>query len=198
MVFDRSGSRTLTTRFGARVVIRGRLVNQAAQGIGDAAIEVQGRSLVTGASVRTKPDGRFTLTLPRNPPSQKLRLSYRAFSGDSRPASEATLSLKVRAGVRLAVTPRQVRNRQAITFRGRLLGRPIPRAGKLVEVQVLFPGGWRTFATAKANRNGAFKYRYRFMRTTQPIVYKFRVRSRRDGAYPYDTGTSRVVRVRVR
>lgn len=202
--FARTSAPTYATRFGRLVTIRGRLLNERDEGIANAAVDVFGRTLANGASerllttVRTTEDGSFTVTMPRRLASQVLRVVYRSHVSDRLEAASARLTLKVKAGVKLSIRPRRVRNRQAIIFRGRLLGRPLPRAGKLVEMQVRFPTGWRTFATLRSRRTGTFRYRYRFLRTTQPTTYRFRVRARKEAGYPYATGVSRVVRVRVR
>ena len=39
-------------------------------------------------------------------------------------------------------------------FRGRLLGKPIPRVGKLIDLQAFDAGRWRTFKTTRANAQG--------------------------------------------
>ena len=52
-------------------------------------------------------------------------------------------------------------------FRGRLLGKPIPRVGKLIDLQAYDAGRWRTFKTVRANRKGRYRASYRFVRTTR-------------------------------
>jgi hypothetical protein len=57
-------------------------------------------------------------------------------------------------------------------------------------------GRWRDFKSARTRRGGRFDTRYRFTsgaRGTFPI----RAVARADAAYPYATGRSRAVRVRV-
>jgi hypothetical protein len=90
------------------------------------------------------------------------------------------------------------RNGQVLRFEGRLLGRPLPRGGKLVEIRVLLASGWQTFKTTRTDRAGRFTATHRLRRSFLPATYRFRARSREEGAYPYATGTSRVVRVRIR
>jgi hypothetical protein len=202
--FVRTSAPAHTTRFGRAVTVRGRLLNERDEGIGNAAVEVFRRALSHRArerqfaTARSADDGSFSLRIPARQASRVLRFRYRSHVNDQLEAASARLTLNVKAGVKLSIRPRAVRNRQAITFRGRLLGRPLPRAGKLVEMQVRFPTGWRTFATVRARRDGSFRYRYRFLRTTQPVTYRFRVRARREAGYPYATGASRTIRVRVR
>ena len=82
-------------------------------------------------------------------------------------------------------------------FRGRLAGGPIPRRGKVLNLQVVVDGHWHTFATVRTSKSGAFKYRYRFMRTYGTVTYRFRARSLYEAAYPFVAGTSKTVRIHV-
>jgi hypothetical protein len=107
----------------------------------------------------------------------------------------------VRLGVRpratLSVRPRHVGYGGRIRLSGRVRSRPLPRPGKLVVLQAYDRGRWRTFATTRSKKAGRFSRRYRFSRTFRPHTFRFRARLPREGAYPYSTGTTRTVRVRV-
>jgi hypothetical protein len=105
--------------------------------------------------------------------------------------------LDVVAPVSIKVGPKRVRNRDAITFKGKLSAGPIPRKGKLVNLQVAVDGKWHTFATVRSSKTGTFKYRYRFKRTFGRVTYRFRAVSRFEAAYPFVAGHSNTVRVRV-
>ena len=86
--------------------------------------------------------------------------------------------------MRPAAVPRGGRAR----FRGRLLGKPIPRVGKLVDLQAYDGGRWRTFATTRTNRKG----RYRAPTASparSPRTFRFRARARKEARYPYALGT---------
>ena len=83
-------------------------------------------------------------------------------------------------------------------FRGTLLGHPIPRVGKLIDLQAFDGGRWRTFQTVRTNAKGGFRARYRFTRTFRSRTFRFRARARKESRYPYALGVSKVVRVRVR
>ena len=107
------------------------------------------------------------------------------------------MRVNVRAGLTLRATKRVRRGGRA-RFRGRLLGKPIPRVGKLIDLQAFDGGRWRTFATTRANRKGRYRASYRFVRTNAPRTFRFRARARREARYPYALGVSKVVRVRVR
>ena len=128
----------------------------------------------------------------------------RIFHAGFRPTPEAAdlacsrrVRVHVKAGLTLRATKR-VRRGGRVRFRGRLLGKPIPRVGKLIDLQAFDAGRWRTFKTTRAKRTGRYRASYRFLRTTAPRTFRFRARARREARYPYALGTSRVVRVRVR
>ncbi len=201
--WTRTRKATLNAPYGRRNVIRGRLTGSSRAGIRNARIElltsIDGRAgaPLDKGGARTREDGRFTIILPRNASSRTLLLRYRSHVNDTVAIDERTLRLKVRAGVRLAVTPRVATRGRAVRLRGRLVGRPVPRGGKVVELQARSPGArWITFRTVRASRKGGFAIRYTFRRGGQ-AVYEMRARVRAADGYPYATGVSRRVRVRV-
>jgi hypothetical protein len=57
-------------------------------------------------------------------------------------------------------------------------------------------GSWRPLATTRSGKGGRFSRRYTFVRASGR-TFRFRARLPREGAYPYSTGNSRTVRVRV-
>ena len=83
-------------------------------------------------------------------------------------------------------------------FSGRLLGGHVPRAGKLVELQAHVGAGWRTFATLRSDRRGRLRHSHRFAAASAGRTYWFRLRVRRESAYPFETAASRPLAVRVR
>jgi hypothetical protein len=193
-------TRTLALGFGKRGRTAGRLTTDQGAPIAGAAVVVEGRPRSGGSfkqlgTARTDRAGRFAFRVPRGP-SRTVRYRY-AGTSTTRPAT-AELTTRVRAAARLKVDRRRLRNGQAVRFSGRLLGRPIPPAGKLVTLQAKVGGGWRTFATPRAGAGGRFTHRYRFTATTGTRRYAFRVLVAREGAYPYEAGTSRTVKVTVR
>jgi hypothetical protein len=124
-------------------------------------------------------------------------VEYRTHLGDERPAAADVVRLAVRAGVTLRVRPRRLLGGQAIRMRGRLRAVPASGLGKVVTLQARERGRWRDFESARTGREGRFSARYRFSaqaRGTFPI----RAVARADASYPYATGRSRTVRVRVR
>ena len=105
--------------------------------------------------------------------------------------------VRTRAGVTLK-TNRRVRPGGTVRFRGRLKGLPVPRRGKLVELQAFDGGRWRTFAQPRSRKNGRYKAAYRLRRTFGPRTFTLPRARAPESGYPYELGYSRKVRVRVR
>jgi hypothetical protein len=90
-------------------------------------------------------------------------------------------------------------NGEEIRFHGRLKGRQPGTLGKLLHLQVYTRGRWSTFATPRANSvSGLWSQAYRFSATRGLVRYRFRVLIPREASFPYETGTSRSLRVTVR
>jgi hypothetical protein len=85
-----------------------------------------------------------------------------------------------------------------IRLSGRPKGLPLPKSGKIVDLQAYEAGRWRTFDTVRARRRARYATRYHFVRAQPGRTFRFRARVRRDDSYAYDLGYSRRVRVRVR
>jgi hypothetical protein len=195
---------TLTAPYGRRNVIRGRLTTAGGAGIRNARIEmltaIDGRAgaPLDKGGARTRRDGRFTLILPAGASSRTLVLRYRSHANDTVSIAEGTLRVRVKAGVRLSVDTHTAARGRTVRLSGRLVGRPLPATGKVVELQARSPGErWITFRTVRASRRGRFETRYTF-RQSGPALYLMRARVREAGDYPYATGLSHAVRVRVR
>jgi hypothetical protein len=198
----RTAHATLTVPYGVRSVIRGRLTDAGGTGVRNARIElltaIDGRvgTVLDKGGARTRADGRFTLVVPRGASSRTLLLRYRSHAEDTVAAAETSLRLKVRAGIRLAAASRVVARGRAVSLDGWLVGRPLPRAGKLVELQARRGGHrWTTVRILRASRRGRFATRYTLWRRGR---LQLRTRVRAAGDYPYATGVSRVIGVRVR
>lgn len=102
MHFVRGGRRTLTNRFGTRVVTRGRLVTCGAnpRAIVGARVDVvhvlpDGRRL-RKTGMRSRSQGRLTLILPLDLRSRRIEYAYRPDLRSTRATSRVTLRLTVR------------------------------------------------------------------------------------------------------
>lgn len=191
----------LASPFGRSHTIIGTLTGLGGSPISGARIEVARTPAYSGARSATAPlattdsRGRFSIGLASSSPSQLVRLSYRAHVGDPLPAAMATLSLTVKAAVSLNVAPRVSSVGKTITFRGRLLGGPIPRGGMPLVLEARSGhGAWLQFHVARSDLRGRFHASYRF-RFPGPVRYQFRVLCEAEADYPFAAAGSKVVSV---
>jgi hypothetical protein len=202
VTFDRNGRSMLKAQYERMVTVRGRLRDGSGGAIANAQVDYSVLSAKAGArvqnlgSVRTGSDGVFVFAVATKLGSRQLRFAYSPQLGGP-VAATAQARLDVVAPITLRVGPGFVDNKHAVTFRGRLLAGPMPRKGKLVNLQVVVDGHWHTFATVRSYKSGKFKYRYRFMRTYGRVAYRFRALSRFEAAYPFVAGHSKTATVRV-
>ncbi|MFI4977214.1 MAG: hypothetical protein ACHQC8_00830 [Solirubrobacterales bacterium] len=195
---------SLTSGYGRAQTVVGRLAAPGGAPISGALIDVsaiaayQGARPVRMASPRTGPDGRFSVRVGGGASSRTLRFAYRSHLDDSPPVATSTLTLRVRAGIALAVAPRTASVGRSIFFRGHLLGGPIPHGGKQLVLEARSPGSpWIEFDVVRANARGRFRSSYRF-KFPGPADYQFRVLSEAEADYPFAAGSSNVVGVRER
>jgi hypothetical protein len=187
-------------RFGRHARVTGRLTDANGAPITDAPISLAQMPRQTDgrfsglATVRTSGSGRFSYVAPPGV-SRTLRIRYLG-TATVRPAA-AEINLLVPASTTLTVNKHFALNGETVTFGGRLQGLPVPKSGKLVELQAYVRGSWRTFATTTAGARGAWRYDYRFDGTRGRQLYRFRARVPREGTYPYEVGHSHRVRVTV-
>ena len=189
--------------YGRTRSIIGRLTTAEGAPIVGAALDVSATTGRPGSRARiigqvvTDGNGAFTFT-PKAGSSRRITVSYRAYTLDAAASAVSDVVLQARAGVRLAVSPKRVGARGSIRFRGRLLGGP-GRAGTQVVIYAL--GGSRSripVATVRADTRGRFRYRYRFTNSSPGATYRFRATMHSQRSYPYATGSSRRVTVRIR
>jgi hypothetical protein len=197
-------SSTRSVAYDGRPVITGQLTTPTGQPITGAFIRatITRRARNSPAfernSLKTDSSGRFRWRMPRGVSSQSIRLSYHQRVFDMTPVSTRTLRLDVAAGVRLRLSRKTARRGQAVRLSGVVVGRPMPKLGKVVELQARNAGGrWITFKTVRSSKSGRFSATYRF-RKAGPARFQMRARARRSGDYPYGTGSSPVRRISVR
>jgi hypothetical protein len=141
----------------------------------------------------TGADGRFLLALATGP-SREVAAIYRVGAG----AVVGRGVVNVVPRVTVKAKRRSLRNGQVLKLTGRVSGGPIPRGGVLINLQAVVGGRWRGFADPfHTTAKGTFTFRYRFTRTGGVQHYKLRVRIPAQGGYPYATGTSKRLTVRV-
>jgi hypothetical protein len=182
-------------RYGRRVRLAGRLSTSDARPLVGSQIQVYSRTETSPDRlldvIRTDRKGRYRYRA-RGTATRMLRFVYPGAARILPAQSEVTLL--VPAASTIAVRPRRTVNGRRVRFRGRLRA-PIP--SKLVELQARLPGRWQTFRTLRTSANGVWRAGYRFDDTCATRRYRFRARLPRQGGYPYITGRTRTVSVRV-
>jgi len=184
-------------RLGRPAAIAGRLANSDGQPIAGAQLQVYSRSATSPERLvrhlTTGPRGRYHYRA-RGTTTRTLRIVY---PGSARilPAQQE-VDLLVPAASTIRVTPRRATNGRRVRFAGRLRGMRIP--DKLVELQARLPGRWQTFQTVRTRAGGRWATGYRFGSTCGVQRYRFRARLPKQAGYPYETGRSATVAVRVR
>jgi hypothetical protein len=188
--------------FGKKAKVRGTLTTADGSPIAGASVDVYSTPKLAGgtpqkiAEATTTNAGGFAYRTRRGP-SRVLTFAFDDGPGDYR-RSHNEVTLRVKAAATFHANRRSLRNGQRVLFTGRVRGTPLPPRGKVVDLQAFYRGRWRTFATPRANNKGKFRFRYRFEATRGVVTYRFRAKVRAEGAYPYELGYSRTVKVTVR
>jgi hypothetical protein len=193
--------RAAVVPYGATRFAEGRLTDAGGHPISGAVLQASSRVRRPGAkyvntgTVTTSEDGRFAYRIAKGP-SRTIRFAYKAYTLDPAPVQTATLSLGVKAGIKLKLSPRRVTNGQKVSFKGKLKGGPA-RKGTRVTIDVLVPDARRRvpIGNVKADAKGRFKFAYRFRRTLVKARYRFQARLTPQPGYPYRGATSRRVSV---
>jgi hypothetical protein len=193
-------ARSAYARYGQLIRVRGTLKSPEGNPLQD--VEVQAFTQIKDgvtpprliATVKTSRTGAFSF-LVRKGPSRSIKIQYGG-TNQIRSATE-NLNLNVRSQTSMRPNHRRRVNGESVRFHGRIRTGRIPKDGKIVEVQVWVRGKWRTFATTRAGHKGSWAYDYRFDGTRGNQTYRFRAKVPRETGYPFATGRSGVVRVRV-
>jgi hypothetical protein len=185
--------------FGSEVTIGGRLENREGQALPDAEVQVLSRSATSPEQLvgilRTDAQGNYAYNTQAGS-TRTLRFFYHGTPPTLPTAGEVALFVPAASTIR--ARPRRVRNGQAVHFVGRLRSLPPPAAGKLIELQVVLSGEWQTFRTTLTDAQGGWSLSYRFRRTCGLTRYRFRARVPAEAGYPFESGLTRPVKVRVR
>jgi hypothetical protein len=181
-------------RYGRAVHAVGTLRTRSGAPLASTRIAVLSRPAVPGAAwgtqgeVTTDGDGTFEYRLPVGP-SRDLRFKYPG--SEHHMGSSADAGIDVPSTTSLKSSRTRVEAGGAVVFRGRVRGGPLPKAGKLVDLQAHYRGRWRTFALPRTDGAGRWKRRYRFGATSGLVRYRFRARVPAEEGYAYLPGRSR-------
>jgi hypothetical protein len=185
--------------FGRKVRLGGRLVDAAGMPLVGAQVNVyatprEGAERLAGTAT-TNDSGRYAVDIEARS-SQALRFVYPGTATILPVQDTATLLVKGRSS--LKVDRGRVLNGQKVAFSGRVRGRPLPSAGKLIEMQVRLSDDWQTFRTTRSGPKGGWRVSYRFERTCGLQSFRFRARLPGEAGYPLEAGGSRGLTVRVK
>ncbi len=185
--------------FGRHVRFAGTVVDPAGNPVAGAPVQVYSRppegeealadTLTTGAN------GHFAYAIDAHA-SQSLRFAYPGTS--TRLPAEDKVSLLVSGRSTFSVNRPRVLNGQSVVFSGRVQGRPLPAAGKLIELQVRLSEEWSTFRTIRSKPDGSWRISYPFKRTCGKQHFRFRARLPGEAGYPLEPGHSPVLAVTVK
>jgi hypothetical protein len=201
--FPKGDRRSRTVRYGKLVRVTGRLLNSAGQPIGGARLELVTTNRKPGArpvarkAVITEADGTFGLTT-RGRASRTLTIGWKSHVNDTFHAASDSLTLRTRAGASLRASTRSPLLGRRVTLRGRLRD---PARGVTVILQGRRAGARRftTFADTSTRKGGRFSVGYRFRdSSSRGQRFTFRAKLKPGKRYPFETGYSRRVNVRVR
>jgi hypothetical protein len=193
-----SGGRVTLAHGRARTVKVKLTCTRNGRAIADARIDVAaqtGNRPAEVSRVTTNGSGEASVRLEKGP-SRLVAVGYRMYADEPVARVYATLDVVVRGKVALRPSRTRLRNGQAVTLRGRLYGGHVPRRGVTLAVQWRDGKRWRPFAQITTNRQGTFRYAYRFTRTSRPVVYHLRVQMTKGQIdYPFAPVASRPVRI---
>lgn len=184
--------------FGRHVRFAGMLVDRAGNPVSGAPVQVyshlrEGEEVLVG-TLTTGAHGHFAYALDARA-SQALRFAYPGTA--TRLPAEDKVALLVSGHSTLKVNRAHVLNGRSVVFSGRVQGRPLPAAGKLIELQVWLSDEWSTFRTVQTKADGSWRIPYRFQRTCGVQRFSFRARLPGESG-PLESGHSPVLAVRVR
>jgi hypothetical protein len=201
--FPKGDRRSRTVRYGKLVRVTGRLLNAGGDPIGGARLDLVTTNRKPGArpvarkTVTTEGDGTFALTT-RGRASRTLTIGWKAHVNDAFHAATDNLTLRTRASATLRASTRRPALGRRLTLRGRLRA---PARGVTVILQGRRPGSRRftTFADTNTRKSGRFSVVYRFRDpSSRGQRFTFRAKLKPGKRYPFETGYSRRVDVRVR
>ncbi len=195
----------LTVPFRTAARLSGRLVDGDGVGLAGETLRVTAhpsrgafaRPVVD--SLQTGPHGGFQLKLPVGT-SRRITV---AFAGDSHldAAQRSPLTLRVRSGIELKVSPSRLQTGEAAHFSGsvRSLGAPLPRRGKLVSIQYYESAArrWRPVLVTRTDHAGRFQAGYRFRYISGSAQIRIRAAVLPEERWPYAPGVSRPLVLRV-
>lgn len=201
LVVDRE-QRTVAVKYGAKIVVTGRLVDKDSQPIPNADVDVFEQVAITAApwvkigTVTTDSQGGYVFR-PKTTASRRLRFAFADKRDAANYRATREVSVEVEGAMTISAKRKVLTAGQTIRLKGRLTVDQLPKTGTWVEVQVLDAGVWRTIATRKTSSKGLWTFKHR-LRQSSGITFRFRSRLRPVGDVASAETKSPTLKVRVR
>lgn len=188
-------------RYGARSALVGTVLDAMGSPVAGASISIAelpefGVEHAFG-TVTTDTRGEFSAMLPKG---ATRTFTLRFAGSDTLQPSTETATLRSRAAVKFSVNPRRIRSGRSFLLSGRLLSADLgtPEGGKIVTIEYLRRRTWRTFATPRIDSRGRFAVRWsEGLYTQRPTTIYFHAKAQREGDWPFLTGSSETVKLRL-
>ncbi len=188
---------------GATVRLRGRLATPEGRPIAGARLSTSTRQLGLDApesprarrSVTTDRDGRFAVA-ERARGARRVTVGFSPRAGAAVTAS-ASVTLRTRLSLGAVAQPARLVKGRLLTLRGRLRGAGPSAAGALVQIQAVVNGRWAPVGRARTGRDGAYRWRYRFVHLSRDTTFRFRPVVERVPGWPWPTVRGPAMAVRV-
>jgi len=178
-VVMKKGTDRRVASMGAKVTMKGQVVDGGGTPISGATVVVLERVAVPGAAevpagtVTTDAQGTFAY-VPKTGSSKEVRFAYAALAGSSAYRSTLTATLTVRAKMRFRIGPRTAGRGKTIRFSGAVVLDPAPPADTHVVIEARNGRRWITAATLRVRSGGTFGWSHRF-RTRGTFTLRARV-----------------------
>ncbi|MCB0829006.1 MAG: hypothetical protein KDB62_09385 [Solirubrobacterales bacterium] len=202
----RAGGPTLRIAYGGTARVGGRLTTAGGRPLASKPLRftvtpaIGARAEMSVRTVMTDRDGFFGLELQRGT-SRSVTVAFRGgerFTG----SSVGPLELEVTGSIRFKARPRRLRTGRRVRLRGRVRAgwARRPARGSPVAIQYLERATrrWRPVLVTRTDRRGRFAARYRFRYITGRARIRLRAVLLDSRYFPYATGHSRTVTIRVR
>jgi hypothetical protein len=201
------GATGQTVPYGTESKVHGRLLDPAGEPLAGQPVVVVDRfdngALYPRAErpAVTDEQGRFSVPEPAGP-TRSIEATY---GGSTKylPAHDEVGKFAVKGAASFRVSDRKIPEGSPVTFKGRVKhrGARIPAGGKLVEIQYrLKTGRQRTLKQPfRTKPNGSYQLNYRFSKAlTSDALFRFRVKVRNEGNWPFKGSSSKWRKVIVR
>jgi hypothetical protein len=197
--------RVVTADPGETARLRGRLTTADGRPIAGARLGLSVRQLGLGdpqaprdrRAVTTDRAGGFAIA-ERVHGARRAIVSFSPRAGAA-VTEQAGATLRSRLSLRAAARPARLVRGRRLTLVGRLGGAGPSATGALVQIQAVVNGRWTPVGRARTGRDGAYRWRYRFVHLTRDTVFRFRPVVERVPGWPWPTvrGPATAVRVDV-